>query len=676
MKTFDGNKWESPVSKEYVDLGDSKQLPAFLDAGDVNLDTLTSPGIYKQTTAKDKSLNYPLDNTQGILVVFQGHSSVGLRTSQEYVTTNLTDPQRFWRTYYSGKWSSWKEYASTQLATSALDGLFSKSDKQKLDSSTFSDSSGTLVQRNSSGEISVSRVALTNQPSSDSSATRKDYVDSKIPFVNAGEYLIQGSTSIQQAAFRSAMSAAIAHPSKTLFVPAGDFYFSSSLVVPEGLTIRGTKNTNLYVTGNSRLFALKSNTWLDSLNVYGTLDPSIPADVGDQRAVTTETETENVSNIKVTNCRFENIKDMAVMITDCDGFVVDNNIFWNNGYAAFACHRARNGSVDKNRIHGTGLIPDFAINAYGISVNSSGKEDPGDTRPVNITISGNIIDNQAWEAIDSHLGDNMSVIGNVIRTSEAGVVITSKVGGTLTASWGVSVIGNTIDGAGYPAEFRRSGITINGDPDASRYSNVTIVGNTIMNMGIPVNHRNFPGQQITRGAALQLSYVDEVAIIGNTFKESRGSHISFRETLAATVSGNVFKDSYVDLGDGTRQSAVISFWEQVSDGIVNVTGNTIHPRQNPSSRYNNRIYQNLQGATARILDSGNDWGQTAFSIGNLNFIAHRPIGGMTSPPSVGYHRAGSIQYSSAPHTLGYIGWVCTLAGTPGTWVKFGKLETS
>ena len=42
-------------------------------------------------------------------------------------------------------------------------------------------------------------------------------------------------------------------------------------------------------------------------------------------------------------------------------------------------------------------------------------------------------------------------------------------------------------------------------------------------------------------------------------------------------------------------------------------------------------------------------------------------------PTTGTWRVGDIVYNSAPAAAGYIGFVCTVAGTPGTWNSFGLI---
>jgi parallel beta-helix repeat protein len=43
----------------------------------------------------------------------------------------------------------------------------------------------------------------------------------------------------------------------------------------------------------------------------------------------------------------------------------------------------------------------------------------------------------------------------------------------------------------------------------------------------------------------------------------------------------------------------------------------------------------------------------------------------SAAPTVGTHKRGDIVYSTTPSASGNIGWVCTTAGTPGTWKTFG-----
>ena len=46
----------------------------------------------------------------------------------------------------------------------------------------------------------------------------------------------------------------------------------------------------------------------------------------------------------------------------------------------------------------------------------------------------------------------------------------------------------------------------------------------------------------------------------------------------------------------------------------------------------------------------------------------------SAAPSTGTWSVGQIVYNTVPTSAGYIGWVCTIAGTPGTWKTFGLIS--
>lgn len=46
----------------------------------------------------------------------------------------------------------------------------------------------------------------------------------------------------------------------------------------------------------------------------------------------------------------------------------------------------------------------------------------------------------------------------------------------------------------------------------------------------------------------------------------------------------------------------------------------------------------------------------------------------TAAPTTGTYKRGSIVYNTAPSANGNnVGWICTAAGTPGTWKAFGSV---
>ena len=62
---------------------------------------------------------------------------------------------------------------------------------------------------------------------------------------------------------------------------------------------------------------------------------------------------------------------------------------------------------------------------------------------------------------------------------------------------------------------------------------------------------------------------------------------------------------------------------------------------------------------------------TRFSLANVFNLQH-DYG--TAIPTTGTYSVGSLVWNTIPTAGGYLGWVCTTAGTPGTWKGFGLIQ--
>ncbi|PKM02412.1 MAG: hypothetical protein CVV17_05745 [Gammaproteobacteria bacterium HGW-Gammaproteobacteria-7] len=45
----------------------------------------------------------------------------------------------------------------------------------------------------------------------------------------------------------------------------------------------------------------------------------------------------------------------------------------------------------------------------------------------------------------------------------------------------------------------------------------------------------------------------------------------------------------------------------------------------------------------------------------------------SAAPTTGRWRQGEIVYNTAPNAGGFVGWVCVVSGSPGTWKTFGSI---
>lgn len=59
---------------------------------------------------------------------------------------------------------------------------------------------------------------------------------------------------------------------------------------------------------------------------------------------------------------------------------------------------------------------------------------------------------------------------------------------------------------------------------------------------------------------------------------------------------------------------------------------------------------------------------------NLSGVTKLDLYG-SAAPTLGTHNVGDRVWNPAPVAGGNIGWVCTVAGTPGTWRAFGTIAT-
>ena len=65
-------------------------------------------------------------------------------------------------------------------------------------------------------------------------------------------------------------------------------------------------------------------------------------------------------------------------------------------------------------------------------------------------------------------------------------------------------------------------------------------------------------------------------------------------------------------------------------------------------------------------------GVSEYYFGGSNQMKYRGLA--SAAPASGTYLQGDIVWNSAPTSGGYIGWVCTTAGTPGTWKTFGLIS--
>ena len=260
---------------------------------------------------------------------------------------------------------------------------------------------------------------------------------------------------------------------------------------------------------------------------------------------------------------------------------------------------------------------------------------PNEIRDAKCT--NNTIINSGFDCIGV-FGDNTQNIvidSNTIYTGSRGV-FSNNVGATPAR---LLISNNSI----YP----RSGVTTALGIEFQVDTQAVIIGNKIVGVDTPmkisdcISGVNIVGNQISNVTnPLTVFSASFVNIVGNQFKVSYG--IDLQTANSVLVSDNHFADM--------QAAATQVIWARLSSTNINVTNNAFY-----GAGVGLTAYFTANGAGANVRQANNNWQIAA------------------AAPSTGYWVRGDIVYNNAPASAGFIGFVCTVTGSPGTWTTFGLI---
>ena len=142
------------------------------------------------------------------------------------------------------------------------------------------------------------------------------------------------------------------------------------------------------------------------------------------------------------------------------------------------------------------------------------------------------------------------------------------------------------------------------------------------------------------------------------------------------ISNNIFKSfvNMINLIGGTSENQKTTDSVTINDNVFNGTASTgsvsrcIHVETNLT--IDNLIANNIN------YDVNNEFynqGIVKYASGN-NVSKTKIIYGTSAPNDGQAYNRGDICYNTQPSGGSYIGWVCTIAGTPGNWQPFGAIS--
>lgn len=344
--------------------------------------------------------------------------------------------------------------------------------------------------------------------------------------------------------------------------------------------------------------------------------------------------TNSVQNLKVVGCNFRNIATgdatvnaNCVIATLADGVVVQNNDAANFERNLVKLETCSNAIVNENKIASNTLEGFNVIQAQ--------------TGGTNIVISNNILSSvKRGILVESGSFVNISIIGNILK--------------------------NVASSSGAPDGIRVAGATD------------VVISDNIIN-------------EVTRNGIYVSDNVN-LSITGNAIYDSSGTAVgpAIRVDIDTGINGRVYSicnnvcNGKQDVSDG-----VISIGGAGTYEAISICGNSLKGRSATNSRgfwsnssavFTNGILSNNILASDCNIEMYPGTGSMLQVINNMTPRVVNPagafariVGNGAAPPVSGAFWVGDILLSSAPAAGGNIGWVCTTAGTPGTWKTFGAI---
>lgn len=184
------------------------------------------------------------------------------------------------------------------------------------------------------------------------------------------------------------------------------------------------------------------------------------------------------------------------------------------------------------------------------------------------------------------------------------------------------------------------------------------------------------GPTVTRSSLTQVGVLQNLAVDGNFNIDQyvfwNGDFMRFgigTETPNGTF-GIVQDDAEFIIDTDGKKATIGTFstadLEVITDNTkrlsISSTGKiTIGSDSNSKTNIKGKLGVNVENPTADIETAG----PVSFE-GKLFEVA-------ASYPTSGSYRLGDIVWNSQPKPTGYVGWICTKAGTPGLWKTFGQI---
>lgn len=497
--------------------------------------------------------------------------------------------------------------------------------------------------------------------------------------------------------------------------PPGTYKITASLEVSSDTTISGY-GACISVYGTAPYHAIINTGWTEAGTDDGVENVNILGLEIDGRksTKTSATDVNSGRGISINSGRYCTVRDCYVHDTYTHGiwfgsyYSSDDDTYYTH-HITVAGNRCENcGNTEWSRGYGIWFFwksYDFVIADNVVTHGEAG---------------GIAVDDASSGAEASKQCERFAITGNVVTGDTARTDTLNERGITVEGSFDFTVTGNTIDGIG-------DAIMVSDGQGNQTTGYGVISGNTVRaaNKGIRIlDSRDvlISGNDIEANAGTTPTgiriesaadpYIVNVSVTGNLIKSTLVGVRTYTAT-EGTYTNVVFSGNAVlAIGDLTGTANSMGLYAE--SGAIRILNNTatgfedgIRSASDSAIVAFNQVSGNKYGvhltaagnSVAGNLTSGNGSGglkvdeaaatfatkilsnafadsesSTAGALYHDNYLGSIRRATGTAAPVAGAWVRGDTVYNTTPSAEGYVGWVCTAAGTPGTWKGFGAIE--
>jgi hypothetical protein len=581
----------------------------------------------------------------------------------------------------------------------------------------------TTSQLNSSGSADAAQISYL-APYPGAVATN---VEAKLSeYVSVLDFGADPTGAVDSTAAIQAALNAFTNGGQLLF-PPGTYLVSGS-----GYLLQPQSNTALVGTRDASIIKLDSASADTSIfgigtNVSGLVFEGLSFDGNSGTVNAYDTfglQFPDVGDITVNNCAFDNFTRDGMLLgltVKVDHLTVNTCNFSNIGYDGVRTYNARMQYINNSRFFGFTKSPlDFNpilvenLETTTIVTNNYFSNDSLNWTPGFSTLS--LMSDRNYVAGNTIVGGGMIVVhpGPFGRT---GIKDYRIIGNSIQDTVAPGIIVNTdvntdiVVSNNYIRNAERSGIVVlNGNPPPYSSDTPVIVSNNIIQ-----DTNNSTYTNTNQPACILVAQTSNVIVTGNQCITPRWAGIAVLSGANnCTIQGNTVigqrgqapTDFLTNAGGGiVVATGGVSYTEDVSN--ITISGNFVYnflttlitPTTNIRTggivAYSdggkileyitiaNNVVRNGNGIAIQTyfienstIDGNIIWNSNGDIVdtSSTTLLSNAVIGQYTAAPTTGTWTRGTVIYNSTPSSAGFVGWVCTASGTPGTWKTFGLIS--